>query len=143
MQSCDYALTRQIRFYALIVLTELRYESFMPNYIRVSNDKDKFSEPLQLCIHLAAFAVFQSLPQSHPTVLAFEVQLAIYIIWTSLQLVLRYKSSPPLFGPLYLADSLSGFWYLPPRSYDPRLNVLKDVTGQKRGTMPFHLLAPH
>lgn len=24
--------------------------------------------------------------------------------------MLRYKSSPPLFGPLYLADSLGGFW---------------------------------
>ncbi|KIN04750.1 hypothetical protein OIDMADRAFT_17670 [Oidiodendron maius Zn] len=97
-------------FYALIVLTELRYESFTPNHIRAPKDEDKFSEPLQLCIHIAIFVVLQSLPQNHPTVLAFEVQLAIYIIWTTLQLLLRYKASPPLFGPLYLAESLSGYW---------------------------------
>lgn len=27
-----------------------------------------------------------------------------------MQLVLRYETSPALFGPLYLADSLAGFW---------------------------------
>lgn len=130
-----------IRFYALIVLTELRYESFTPNHIRVPKDEEKFSEPLQLCIHIAAFAVFQALPQSHPTVLAFEVQLAIYIIWTSLQLVLRYESSPPLFGPLYLAESLSSFWYLTPPSHDIEVDILSDESGQKHGTMPLHLPA--
>jgi hypothetical protein len=99
-----------------MVLTELRYESFTPNHVRVPKDDNKFSEPLQLCIHIGVFVVFQSLPQSHPTVLAYEVQLAIYIIWTSLQLVLRYESSPPLFGPLYQAESLSGFWYFSSRT---------------------------
>lgn len=99
---------------ALIILTELRYESFTPNHIRVSRSRENFSEMTQLAIHILAFALLQSLPQVHPTVIAFEVLLAIYIIWTSLQLVLRYKSSPALFGPLYLADSLSGFWCVLP-----------------------------
>jgi len=95
---------------SLIVLTELRYESFTPNHIRVPRDQENFSEPLQLIIHMGVFAVLQSLPQNNTTVLAFEVQLSIYILWTGMQLLLRYKSSPALFGPLYLADSLSGFW---------------------------------
>lgn len=99
------------RLYSLIVLTELRYESFAPNHIRIPKEEQKFSEPWQLCIHIAIFAVLQALPQSHPTVLAFEVQLAIYIIWTSIQQILRYDSSPALFGPLYSAESLSSFWY--------------------------------
>jgi hypothetical protein len=96
--------------FALIVLTELRYESFTPNHVRVPREQENFHEPLQLGIHLAVFLFLQSLPQEYPTILAFEVLLAIYIIWTSMQLLLRYKSSPALFGPLYLADSLTGFW---------------------------------
>lgn len=96
--------------YALILMAELRYESFTPNNVRVSVDHENFSEPLQLGIHIGAFALLQALPQNLPTILAFEVLLSIYIIWTSLQLLLRYKSSPALFGPLYLIDSLTGFW---------------------------------
>lgn len=96
--------------FALIVLTELRYESFTPNHIRVPKNQENFNEKLQLGIHTLAFAFLQAFPQNIPTILAWEVQLAIYIIWTSIQLVVRYKSSPALFGPLYLADSLSGFW---------------------------------
>ena len=96
--------------FALIVMFELRYESFTPNHIRVPRNQENFNEALQLGLHVAAFVVLQSLPQSLPTVLAFEVLLAIYIIWTSLQLSVRYKSSPALFGPLYLIDSLTGFW---------------------------------
>jgi hypothetical protein len=92
-------------------MTELRYESFTPNHIRVPKTQENFSEPVQLAVHIGIFAFLQSLPQVYPTVLAFEVQLAIYILWTSIQLLLRYKSSPALFGPLYLADSLTGFWY--------------------------------
>ncbi|RDW77332.1 hypothetical protein BP6252_05385 [Coleophoma cylindrospora] len=95
---------------ALIILTELRYESFTPNHVRVPRDQENFNEPLQLAIHLGAFLALQSFPQNYPTVLAFEVLLSIYIIWTSMQLVLRYKSSPALFGPLYKIDSLTGFW---------------------------------
>jgi hypothetical protein len=94
----------------LLLITELRYESFAPNYVRVPKHQEKFSEPIQLGIHVLAFAILQSLPQVFPTVLALEVLLAIYIIWTSIQLTVRYKSSPALFGPLYLADSLNGFW---------------------------------
>lgn len=97
--------------FALIVLTELRYESFQPNHIRVPKHQENFNEPLQLGIHVLAFTFLQNLPQNLPTVLAFEVQLAIYIIWTSIQMMVRYKSSPALFGPLYLAESLTGFWY--------------------------------
>lgn len=96
--------------FALILITELRYESFTPNHVRVPKNQENFSEPVQLIVHIAIFAVLQSLPQDFPTVLALEVLLAIYIIWTSLQLLLRYKTSPALFGPLYLADSLTGFW---------------------------------
>jgi hypothetical protein len=95
---------------ALIIMTELRYESFTPNQIRVPRDQENFNEPMQLGIHVALFAFLQAMPQNIPTVLAFEVQLSIYIIWTTLQLLLRYKSSPALFGPLYKADSLTGFW---------------------------------
>lgn len=90
-------------------MTELRYESFTPNHIRVPRDEENFNESTQLIIHLGIFAFLQAMPQ-HPTVLAFEVQLAIFILWTSMQLLVRYKSSPALFGPLYKADSLTGFW---------------------------------
>lgn len=95
---------------ALIILTELRYESFTPNHIRVAKTAENFSEAGQLAVHTAAFVALQALPQRFPTVLAFEVLLAIYMLWTSLHLLLRYKSSPALFGPLYRADSLTGFW---------------------------------
>lgn len=95
---------------SFIILTELRYESFTPNHIRVPHDAETFSEPMELAIHTGAFLVLQSLPQNYPTILAFEVLLAIYIIWESVQMVLRYKTSPALFGPIYRADSLTGFW---------------------------------
>ena len=94
----------------LIILTELRYESFTPNNIRVAREAENFSEPWQLGVHVGAFAFLQALPQHYSTILAFEVLLAIYIIWTSIQMLLRYRSSPALFGPLYTARSLSGFW---------------------------------
>lgn len=97
-------------YHALLLVTELRYESFTPNHIRIPKLLENFSEPLQLGIHLAIFVALQSLPQIYPTVLAFEVLLSIYILWTTMQLVLRYKTSPALFGPLYMANSLTGFW---------------------------------
>lgn len=96
--------------HALLLLTELRYESFTPNHIRVTKSHENFSEKAQLAIHTLLFIGLQLMPQTNPTVLALEVLLAIYILWTSLQICLRYKSSPALFGPLYLADSLQGFW---------------------------------
>lgn len=95
---------------AFLYITELRYESFTPNQIRVSRHLENFNEPMQLAIHTLIFSILQALPQKYPTVLALEVQFAIYIIWTTLQMALRYKSSPALFGPLYAADSLTGFW---------------------------------
>ncbi len=94
---------------ALLLLTELRYESFTPNQIRRPAHAETFSEPHQYLLHIAIFAVFQTLPQV-PPVVAFEILLAIYIIWTSMQLLLRYKSSPALFGPLYHGTSLAGLW---------------------------------
>ncbi len=96
--------------FAVIVSTELRYESFTPNQVRQGGGRQLFSEPVQLAIHVGAFAVLQSMPQKYAAILALETLLAIYIIWSSMQLLLRYKSSPALFGPLYLADSLAGFW---------------------------------
>ena len=96
--------------FALIILTELRYESFSPNHIRLARLDENFSEPLQLAIHAGIFALLQAAPQHVPTILAFEVLLAIYLIFTTLQLLLRYRTSPALFGPLYRADSLTGFW---------------------------------
>lgn len=95
---------------ALLLLTEYRYESFTPNRIRVPREGENFSEPTQLALNTGAFLLLQLLPQDIPTIVAFEVLLAIYINCTGWQLLLRYKNSPSLFGPLYLADSLTGFW---------------------------------
>ncbi|EGE78370.2 hypothetical protein BDDG_01307 [Blastomyces dermatitidis ATCC 18188] len=108
---------------ALLYLTELRYESFTPNTTRLgpapapspqkgkggnyyrngrSSPKSKqwkphFSEPVNLVLHAALFAILQTLfPQSNPTVVALEVLLAIYVIWETLQLMLRYHTSPPV-----------------------------------------------
>ncbi|PQE31602.1 hypothetical protein CJF32_00010463 [Rutstroemia sp. NJR-2017a WRK4] len=96
--------------HALLLLTEFRYESFTPNYIRVSPTQETFNEPLQLAIHVALFCAFQILPQHWPLVLAYEFYLGIYIAWTTAQLCTRYKSSPALFGRLYAVDSIAGFW---------------------------------
>jgi hypothetical protein len=96
--------------FALVAMIELRYKSFTPNQIRKAKEFEKFSESFQLVVHTVLFAILQSLPQNYPTVLAFEVQLAIYIIWTSIQMAVRYKNSPALFGSLHLADNLTDFW---------------------------------
>ncbi|KAF2437353.1 hypothetical protein P171DRAFT_437761 [Karstenula rhodostoma CBS 690.94] len=106
---------------ALLLLTELRYESFSPNPIRLApvppypfprSPKKRmffYSESAQLIIHIAMFLVLQTLPQYAP-VKAFGVLLSIWILFTTCELVLRYKTSPPLFAPIYLADSLATFW---------------------------------
>ena len=106
---------------ALLWLTELRYESFTPNPIRIAplprypfpSSPEKrnifYSEPVQLIIHIGLFIALQSLPQYTP-VKAFGVLLSIWIIFTSCQLAFRYRNSPPLFAPIYLADSLATFW---------------------------------
>ncbi|KAM5443037.1 hypothetical protein MferCBS31731_001911 [Microsporum ferrugineum] len=142
---------------ALLLFTELRYESFTPNYLRTAPapaqlEEDsmteyfcchhrrgdikccknilystgkrvvsqhaqqrklphRFSESFDLVLHGAFFLALQALfPQSNPTVQALQILLAIYVIWESLQLLLRYKTSPPLFGPVYTASSLASFW---------------------------------
>lgn len=106
----------------LMLLTELRYESFTPNPIRhfplpthpfpTSPEKRKlfYSEPIQFIIHAALFTLLQCLPQQILPVKSLGVLFAIWLIWTFLQAFLRYKSSPALFGPIYLADSLATFW---------------------------------
>ncbi|PBP19167.1 hypothetical protein BUE80_DR010043, partial [Diplocarpon rosae] len=95
---------------AWITLTELRYESFTPNHVPASMNQEDFSEPKQLGIHAGIFVLLQALPQNHSTILALEILLATYILLTSMQLLVRYKSSPALFGPLYRTSSLTGFW---------------------------------
>ncbi|KAL1960704.1 hypothetical protein VTO42DRAFT_6534 [Malbranchea cinnamomea] len=121
---------------ALILLTELRYESFIPNHIRTTPAPAavasptaepltttprakpprrrfmlEFSEPANLALHGLLFSILQlCFPQHNPTVLALQILLAIYVLWESLQLMLRYRTSPPLFGPIYKASSLGSFW---------------------------------
>lgn len=106
---------------ALLWLTELRYESFRPNPIRLAPlprypfpsspnlRRIFYSEHVQFLIHIGIFIVLQTLPQYTP-VKAFGVLLGVWIIFTGCQLALRYKNSPPLFGPIFLADSLATFW---------------------------------
>ncbi|KAF1969229.1 hypothetical protein BU23DRAFT_557906 [Bimuria novae-zelandiae CBS 107.79] len=106
---------------ALLWLTELRYESFTPNPIRLaplprypfpSSPKKRrifYSEPVQLLIHIAIFVTLQSMPQYAP-VKAFGVLLSIWIVFTACQIAFRYTNSPPLLGPIFLADSLATFW---------------------------------
>ncbi|KAK2812002.1 hypothetical protein FQN50_001710 [Emmonsiellopsis sp. PD_5] len=126
------------RFISLLYLTELRYESFHPNTVRIgpvppapepekektgrkrrttrrtpkptTTWKPQFSERVNLVLHGAFFTILQTLFPQYPAVQALQVLLAIYVIWESLQLVLRYHNSPPLFGPLYTATSLGTFW---------------------------------
>jgi hypothetical protein len=97
---------------ALLLLTELRYESFTPSPLRRRHPPPppRYAEKQLLGMHVLAFCGFQLLPQDYSAVMALEVMLAIYIVWTSLQLCLRYPSSPPLFGPLYAAEDLGSFW---------------------------------
>lgn len=122
---------------ALLLFTELRYESFKPNFIGRasvpsttmtangttngttakgkrtgrSNYELNFSEPVNLLLHSLLFVALQTLfLQTNPTVIAVQILLAIYILWSTLQLILRYRTSPPLFGPIYKATSLGTFW---------------------------------
>lgn len=96
---------------ALFYVTEFRYESFTPNHVWAPKNIQNFSEPMQLAIHVLIFCILEAIPRRYDAVVALEIEYSIYIIWTSAQLLLRYKSSPALFGPLYAADSISGFWY--------------------------------
>ncbi|PQE03396.1 hypothetical protein CJF30_00005489 [Rutstroemia sp. NJR-2017a BBW] len=65
--------------HTLLLLTEFRYESFTPNYIRVSATQETFNEPLQLAIHVALFCAFQILPQHWPLVLASRTWHTLYL----------------------------------------------------------------
>ncbi|KAI1946424.1 hypothetical protein LOZ12_005944 [Ophidiomyces ophidiicola] len=122
------------RIIALLYLIELRYESFTPNHVRTppaplkeaatktrTRTRPKklhfniselnLSEPINLVIHILFFLILQQFfPQSNSTVLAVQILLAVYIIWEIMQLFLRYRTSPPLFGPIYAATSLGSFW---------------------------------
>jgi len=95
---------------SLLLVTEMRYESFTPNHIKLPEGIKTFTEPWDFAIHVGIFSVLQALPIQHPTLLALKILLSIYISGTAVQLIFRYKSSPALFGPIYLANSLAGFW---------------------------------
>ncbi|ORY09427.1 hypothetical protein BCR34DRAFT_487338 [Clohesyomyces aquaticus] len=107
--------------HALILLTELRYESFTPNTIRhppppkypfpasPSMRIAFYREGTQFLIHLAIFWMLQWTPQ-YPPIKSLGILFAIYLIWTAIQLTVRYRNSPPLFGPIYLIDGLATFW---------------------------------
>lgn len=105
---------------AFLLLVELRYESFTPNPIRhwhlptypfrsIERRRTFYSEKVQFVIHLCIFITLQCLPQCLP-IKALGVLVSIWLIWTGIQIVARYRTSPPLFGPIYLADSLASFW---------------------------------
>lgn len=96
-------------YQALLMTVELRYESFTPNAIHKPLDDTEFSERNQWLLHVLLFGFLEQLPQ-YSTVVAFEVLLSVYIIWTMGNLLLKYKGSRPLFRPLWTADSLAGFW---------------------------------
>ncbi|KAI5283918.1 hypothetical protein KEM54_001728 [Ascosphaera aggregata] len=69
------------------------------------------SEEMDFLVHTLLFAVLQLFaPQSDSRVLAFEVLLAIYLIWEAWQFLLRYRNSPRLFGALYKINSINTFW---------------------------------
>ncbi|KAI5296657.1 hypothetical protein KEM52_003476 [Ascosphaera acerosa] len=140
---------------ALACLTELRYESFTPNFVHteidsrprtVANDsaavREKaadarrvarqtqplicswnsfmttgilfpitLSEEADFVVHILLFTFFQVfLPQSNPSVVAFEILLAIYLLWEAWQFILRYRNSPRLFGALYKINSINNYW---------------------------------
>lgn len=95
---------------SLLLMTELRYESFEPNYVRLPKGLENMSLTKVYCIHAAALAALHAISRNHPMILAFEILLSIHVGFSSIHLLVRYKSSPPLFAPLFSADSLAGFW---------------------------------
>lgn len=126
--------------YALHLLIELRYESF--DILTARKSAINFSDNTEFGIHLATFLFLQSLPQSS-VVKAFGVLLAIWLIWNSMHYILKYRDSPPLFGPIYRAENLSFFWtqtwhnaYTSPTrtlGYRPMRKVLGPVGGVMGG----------
>ncbi|KAI6249916.1 hypothetical protein HI914_01645 [Erysiphe necator] len=95
---------------SLLLMTELRYESFVPNYVRLPKGLENMSQTREICIHAATLTALHAISWHHPMVLAFEILLSIYVCFSSLHLTIKYKNSPPHFAPLYTADSLAGFW---------------------------------
>lgn len=93
--------------YAFYLLVELRYESFDISTARVR--PAHYNETKECLIHLAIFIFLQCLPQV-PVVKALGVLVAIWLIWTLMHHVLRYRNSSALFGPLYRSRNLSQFW---------------------------------
>ena len=94
--------------YAWYLLWELRYESF--NISTVKLPPYAIDEKRELVVHTVLLLVLQLFPQSNSLVKAFSILLAIYCIWTAMGLCLRYTHSAPLFGPIYRAANLTGFW---------------------------------
>ncbi|KAI1000812.1 hypothetical protein K3495_g7384 [Podosphaera aphanis] len=95
---------------SLLLVTEMRYESFTPNYVKLPDGTQTYNETWELVIHLGIFGALSALPIQHPTLLALKILLSIYICGTTLHMLFRFKNSPALFGPIYRADSLAGFW---------------------------------
>ena len=96
------------KVYAWYLLSELRYESF--NISTVKLPPYTFSEKRELLKHMLLLLSLQLLPQANSLVKAFSILLSIYCIWTAMGLGIRYTHSEPLFGPIYKARNLTGFW---------------------------------
>ncbi|RKF60239.1 hypothetical protein OnM2_052051 [Erysiphe neolycopersici] len=95
---------------SFLLMTELRYESFVPNYVKLSKYLENMNQTRVYCIHAAALVALHAISRHYSIILAYEILLSIYICFSSIHILVRYKNSPPLFAPLYTADSLTGFW---------------------------------
>jgi len=93
--------------YAFYLLVELRYESFDISTAR--HRKYPISDTREFFIHLTIFCFLQLLPQTS-IIKAFGVLFTIWLIWNTMNFLLKYPNSQPLFGPIYRAPSLSSFW---------------------------------
>ncbi|KZZ88387.1 hypothetical protein AAP_04959 [Ascosphaera apis ARSEF 7405] len=66
---------------------------------------------MDFLVHVGIFLFLQFFfPQSDSRVLAFQVLLAIYLLWEAWEFLLRYRNSPRLFGALYKINSVNNFW---------------------------------
>jgi Membrane bound O-acyl transferase family len=99
---------------AFYLLIELRYESFNISTVRdtpIAPD----NELTEYTIHLAIFLGLQLLPQL-PAVKALGLLFAIWLIWTLMHHIFKYRgrapsfSPRPVFGPIYRAGNLCSFW---------------------------------
>jgi hypothetical protein len=93
---------------AFYLLIELRYESFNISTAREGETCSRDS--LTKCaIHLLIFLGLQLMPQL-PVVKALGVLFAIWLIWTFMHQILKYRRSSPLFGSIYRSANLCSFW---------------------------------